>query len=77
MPRILVTTGGSRRPADDAVLLDESVVRAHLEDDHAAAQLVERIGWAVNDAADAEERQPGSRRGAAARRRPAPRSRRA
>jgi hypothetical protein len=32
------------------VLLDESVYSIHLSDDHAAAQLIERLGWAITDA---------------------------
>jgi hypothetical protein len=72
MPRILVTTA-NRMPTkeDTAVLLDEAVVPAHLQDDHAAAQLVERIAWAVSDAEDVEQRPPrrvvGGQRGPARR----------
>jgi hypothetical protein len=53
MARIIVTTdqGG----VDDApVLLDERICSAHLNDDHAAAQLIERLGWAITDADEAE-----------------------
>jgi hypothetical protein len=57
MPRIIVTTEQSKRP-DAPVLLDEWVYPEHLCDDHAAAQLVERIGWAVNDATEVESRPP-------------------
>jgi hypothetical protein len=57
MPRIIVTTEQSERP-DAPVLLDEWVHPEHLSDDHAAAQLVERIGWAVNDATEVERRIP-------------------
>jgi hypothetical protein len=57
MPRIMVTTGGSTRP-DRPVLLDEWVYPQHLQDEHSAEQLIERIGWAVNDAEDLERRQP-------------------
>jgi hypothetical protein len=53
MARIIVTTDGSERP-DAPVLLDERVGPEHLSDDHAAAQLIERLGWAVNDAYAAE-----------------------
>jgi hypothetical protein len=59
MPRIIVTTEQSKRP-DGRVLLDERVHPDHLSDDHAAAQLVERIGWAVTDASDVE-RDPAER----------------
>ena len=66
MPRIIVTTEQSKRP-EPPVLLDESVYPEHLHDDHAAAQLIERIGWAVTDANDVERRSPN--RGARGRRR--------
>jgi hypothetical protein len=56
MARIIVTTEQSDRP-DGAVLLDEWIYPDHLCDDHAAAQLIERIGWAVSDASDVERRQ--------------------
>jgi hypothetical protein len=59
MPRIIVTTEQSNRP-DAPVLLDERVHPEHLSDDHAAAQLVERIGWAVTDASNVE-RAPAQR----------------
>jgi hypothetical protein len=55
MARIIVTTEQSDRP-DRAVLLDEWIYPDHLCDDHAAAQLIERIGWAVSDAYDVERR---------------------
>ena len=53
MARIIVTTDQSER-LDAPVLLDERVCPAHLSDEHAAAQLIERLGWAVTDADDAE-----------------------
>jgi hypothetical protein len=56
MARITVTTERSGRP-DTEVLLDEWVYPDHLSDDHAAAKLIERIGWAVTDAYDVERRQ--------------------
>lgn len=59
MPRIIVTTGPVSSPVTDApVLLDEHVHSVHLSDDHAAAQLIERLAWAINDAEDAEQRRP-------------------
>jgi hypothetical protein len=54
MPRIIVTTDRSHRRDDAAVLLDEGVDSVHLSSDLAAAQLVERIAWAVSDAEHAE-----------------------
>lgn len=53
MPRVLVTTDPSAR-AGTAVLLDEQVQAVHLSDDHSAAQLIERLGWAIGDAEAAE-----------------------
>jgi hypothetical protein len=49
MARIIVTTNPT---ADHAapVLLDESVCSMHLDNDHNAAQLIERLGWAISDA---------------------------
>jgi hypothetical protein len=53
MARIIVTTDPTSEHAAP-VLLDESVYAIHLDDDHNAAQLIERVGWAVNDAEDAQ-----------------------
>ncbi len=53
MARIIVTTDPTERP-QAPVLLDETVCSAHLADAHAAAQLVERLGWAINDAESSE-----------------------
>jgi len=54
MPRVIVTTDPAPLPADAAVLLDERVESVHLSSGHAAAQLVERLAWAISDAEDAE-----------------------
>ncbi len=55
MPRIIVTTDPlPSRPTDPPVLLDERVHSVHLSTGHAAAQLVERLAWAISDAEDAE-----------------------
>jgi hypothetical protein len=56
MPRIIVTTDAVPDPTSAQVLLDEHVETVHLATDHAAAQLVERIAWAISDADDAESR---------------------
>jgi hypothetical protein len=49
MARIIVTTDPTtNQPAP--VLLDESVYSIHLNNDHNAAQLIERLGWAIADA---------------------------
>jgi hypothetical protein len=49
MPRLIVTTDAATNPAAP-VLLDESVYSVHLANDHNAAQLIERLGWAISDA---------------------------
>jgi hypothetical protein len=54
MPRIIVTTDSSQLPADAPVLLDEQVHSVHLTTGHAAAQLIQRLAWAVRDAEGAE-----------------------
>ena len=53
MARIIVITEHSEH-TDAPVLLDERVRPEHLSDDHSAAQLMERLGWAVVDAENAE-----------------------
>jgi hypothetical protein len=53
MARIIVTTD-SRTDHAAPVLLDESVYSIHLDDEHNAAQLIERLGWAISDAEDAQ-----------------------
>jgi hypothetical protein len=55
MPRVIVTTDSSRFPANPSVWLDEHVHSVHLSTDHAAAQFVERLAWAINDAENAED----------------------
>jgi hypothetical protein len=56
MARIIVTTEQSERP-DAPVLLDEWIYPDHLSDEQSAAQLIQRIGWAVTDAYDVERKQ--------------------
>ncbi|HEY0515928.1 MAG TPA: hypothetical protein VGD00_02300 [Solirubrobacteraceae bacterium] len=61
MARIIVTTDPrSRTPEPDlskgaTVMLDERVDSVHLCDDHASAQLIERLAWAVTDAEQAQQ----------------------
>jgi hypothetical protein len=50
MPRIIVTTDPHRCAGAPPILLDEDVRSVHLSTDHAAAQLVERLTWAIRDA---------------------------
>jgi hypothetical protein len=59
MARIIVTTDPTTEgaaPAADAapVLLDERVYSIHLGNDHDAAQLIERVGWAITDAEEVQ-----------------------
>jgi hypothetical protein len=53
MPHIIVTAD----QGEEAVMLRERVSVADFESEHFAAQLVERLGWAVGDA-DQAERNP-------------------
>ncbi len=53
MPRVIVTTNLPPR-GEPAVLLDEHLSTVHLSSDHSAAQLVERLSWAIRDAEQAE-----------------------
>ena len=58
MARIIVTTEQSI--PDVPALLDERVCPAHLRDGHSAAQLIERLGWAINDAEVTERSEPAA-----------------
>jgi len=54
MPRVIVTIDPPELPEQSPVLLDERVQSVHLSDGHAAAQLIERLAWAISDAEEAE-----------------------
>ncbi len=56
MARITVTTDPTTQHASP-VFLEESVYSIHLDNDHTAAQLIERIGWAITDAEDTQRAQ--------------------
>jgi hypothetical protein len=60
MPRIIVTTDpvSSALTGESPVLLEEHVHSVHLSTGHAAAQLVERLAWAIGDAERAETMRP-------------------
>lgn len=58
MPRVIVTTDPSPLSANASVWLDEHIQSVHLSTHHAAAQLVERLAWAISDAEDAGGAQP-------------------
>ena len=51
MPRVLVMTDNDERE----VLLDEMVNPEHLGNGHSADQLIERLAWSIEDAAQVEE----------------------
>ena len=54
MPTIIVMSNGSAAQ-DSAVVLSENIQPEHLASDHHAAQLIERVGWAVTDAKETED----------------------
>jgi hypothetical protein len=56
MARIIVTTDHTER-SDTPVLLEERVYPVHIATDHAAAQLMERLAWAISDAEKTERAQ--------------------
>ena len=58
MPRITVTTDIRPDQGEPAVLFDELVHSVHLSTGHAAAQLVERLAWAIIDAERTEGERP-------------------
>jgi hypothetical protein len=53
VPTIIVLSNQSANQ-DSAVVLSEDVQPEHLASTHHAAQLIERVGWAVTDAKEAE-----------------------
>ncbi len=55
MPQIIVTADRSEDRGEGAVMLRERVSVADFESQHFAAQLVERLGWAVGDADEVEQ----------------------
>jgi hypothetical protein len=60
MPQIIVRADHDQDSdrAQDGVMLRERINVSDLESDHFAARLVERLGWAVNDAHEAEQDKP-------------------
>lgn len=54
MPTIIVLSNESA-DRDSAVVLSEDIQPEHLASEHHAAQLVERVGWAVAEAKEAED----------------------
>jgi hypothetical protein len=56
MPQIIVTAGSERGLEEGRVVLRERVNASDFESGRFAANLLERLGWAVEDAAAAEQR---------------------
>jgi hypothetical protein len=54
LPTIIVLSNESTHQ-ESAVVLSENIQPEHLASKHHAAQLIERVGWAVTDAKEAEE----------------------
>lgn len=54
MPEILVAAT-DRGDNPTIVLYRERVTPADMQDDHMAAQLIERVGWAIVDAEQTEQ----------------------
>ncbi len=55
MPRVIVTADPSPVLTDASVWLNEDIRSVHLSTDHAAAQLVQRLAWAISDAEEADD----------------------
>jgi hypothetical protein len=56
VPQIIVTADKATNLNEGAVMLRERVNVTDFDSDHFAAQLVERLGWAVSDADDVEKK---------------------
>jgi hypothetical protein len=54
VPTIIVLSNESA-DRDSTVVLSEDIQPEHLASEHHAAQLVERVGWAVAEAKEAED----------------------
>jgi hypothetical protein len=63
MPQIIVTADRTDDRTDGDVMLCERVNATDFESEHFAALLVERLGWAVNDAHEAEQTRTPEKRG--------------
>jgi hypothetical protein len=74
MPQIIVAADRGAAFGEGAVTFRERVNVADFESEHFAAQLVERLGWAVEDADVVEQGQeaPSQRNGLAERDEPEP-----
>lgn len=57
MPQIIVTAGAARGLDRSTMTLSERVTAADFESERFVANLLERLGWAVEDATAAEQRE--------------------
>jgi hypothetical protein len=57
MPTIIVISNASTEQGS-AVMLSEDIQPEQLASEHHAAQLIERVGWAVADAKETEDVPP-------------------
>jgi hypothetical protein len=55
VPQIIVTADRAQEPEQGGVMLRERVNVADFESERFAANLIERLGWAVVDATEAEQ----------------------
>ena len=55
MPQIIVMTEGTADQRDQLVMMRERVNLSDFDSRHFATQLVERLGWAVQDAQQVEQ----------------------
>jgi hypothetical protein len=62
MPQIIVTAGSEEGIGGATVMLRERVNATDFESERFAANLIERLGWAVEDATAAEQRPPAAER---------------
>jgi hypothetical protein len=62
MPQIMVVADRPGNSGEGPIMLRERVNAADFESDHFAAMLVERLGWAVSDALEAEHSTPHEER---------------
>jgi hypothetical protein len=56
MPRLIVTTETGEEHTN-AIVHDERVLASNLDNEHSSAQLIERVGWALQDAEQLESEQ--------------------
>ena len=54
MPQIIVIADRPNKRGEGPVMLNERVNAADFDSEHFAARLIERVGWAVTDADEAE-----------------------